>query len=320
MERNCRAIAVLSIFSASLLAQSPKLEFEVASVRAAATDQAWGDEAPKGGPGTSDPTRVRFSRVPLIDILMTAFDVDRERIVAPEWTANFREPDGHGGVTTHDTAARYDIVATMPPGTTKAQSNEMLKNLLIDRFKLTYHVQKKEFDVHKATIAASGSKLKPAAAAGTDAPVGPEAPVTWGLTVVEIPKSPDGFPDLPAGRPAMVGIFAEGGQKIRVTARMQPVASLLRVLNGVYVVDDTGLTGTYDFKLEYQLAGLALVAAKDFAGSGITGNFVTHTTRTEMFPGLIAAVEKQLGLKLEKAKTPLDVVVIDHIEKVPTDN
>ncbi len=106
-----------------------------------------------------------------------------------------------------------------------------------------------------------------------------------------------------------------------MAARMQPVASLLRMLNGAYIVDETGLIGTYDFELEYQVAGLSLAFAQDFAGSGITlANFVTHTTRTEMFPGLLPAVEKQLGLKLQKGKAPLDVVVIDHIEKVPAEN
>ncbi len=252
---------------------------------------------------------------------MTAFEVDRERIVAPEWTANFREPDGRGGATTHDTAARFDIIATMPPGTTKAQSNEMLRSLLVERFKMTYHVQKKEFDVYKATIAAGGSKLRPAEASPANAPAGAGAPVTFGLTAVDIPKTPDGFPDLPAGQPAMVGVFADGGQRVRMAARMEPVASLFRTLNGVYLVDETGLTGTYDFNLEYPLDGRSLAFAKDFAGSGITlPDFVTHATRTEMFPGMIGAVEKQLGLKLEKAKAPLDVVVIDHIEKVPTAN
>jgi uncharacterized protein (TIGR03435 family) len=254
----------------------------------------------------------------LINILMIAFDLERDqdRIVAPEWTANFTEVNGRGGRTTKDTAARYDIAATMPPGTTKEQSNGMLKNLLIDRFKLTYHMEKKQFDVLKATVAASGSRLKPAEAASA----GSAAPVTLGLTTMEIPEGSDGFPELPAGQPGMVGIFAGGGQKVRMTARAQPVASLLKMLNGAYVVDQTGLTGTYDFKLEYQLAGLALAFAHDFAGSGVTTDFVTHMTRSEMLPGLLAAVEKQLGLKLEKAKAPLDVVVVDHIERIPEEN
>ncbi len=186
MGRSCRAICIALVCCAPSWAQAPKLEFEVASVRASGPrpERTSYDGETSGGPGTSDPTRIRFAGVPLIEILMTAFDVDQERIVAPEWTANFRESDGRGGTKSHPTAARFDIVATMPPGTTKSQSNEMLKNLLMDRFKLTYHLQKKEFDVYKVTIAAGGSKLKPAEAATANS----AAPVTLGLTTVEIPK------------------------------------------------------------------------------------------------------------------------------------
>jgi uncharacterized protein (TIGR03435 family) len=63
------------------------------------------------------------------------------------------------------------------------------------------------------------------------------------------------------------------------------------------VIDKTGLTGRYDFTLEY--AGLN----DDSAG-----------------PGIFSAVEKQLGLKLDKSKAPLDIIVIDRINKVPTEN
>jgi uncharacterized protein (TIGR03435 family) len=63
------------------------------------------------------------------------------------------------------------------------------------------------------------------------------------------------------------------------------------------VIDKTGLTGRYDFTLEY--AGL---------GDDATG------------PNVFSAIEKQLGLKLDKSRAPLDVIVIDHIDKVPVEN
>jgi uncharacterized protein (TIGR03435 family) len=72
---------------------TPKLEFEVASVRASAPQSVGERVRPNGdtsgGPGTSDPTRMTFFRVPLSNILMTAFDVPANRLKAPEWTGTF---------------------------------------------------------------------------------------------------------------------------------------------------------------------------------------------------------------------------------------
>jgi uncharacterized protein (TIGR03435 family) len=78
------------------------------------------------------------------------------------------------------------------------------------------------------------------------------------------------------------------------------------------IIDKTGLTGKYDFKLEYAGGGgiggaLSLPAAP--AGAEPTGGLT-----------LIDAMEKQLGLKFTKTTAPYDVLVIDHAEKVPTEN
>jgi uncharacterized protein (TIGR03435 family) len=94
-----------------------------------------------------------------------------------------------------------------------------------------------------------------------------------------------------------------------------------------HLVDKTGLTDKYDFKLEYSTAGLpgravpervtAARAAVD-AAAGVAPTPIDNAN--DPAPDLFAALEKQLGLKLEKSKAPLDVVVIDHIEKTPTEN
>jgi uncharacterized protein (TIGR03435 family) len=76
------------------------------------------------------------------------------------------------------------------------------------------------------------------------------------------------------------------------------------------VADKTGLTGKYDFTLEFQGSmgpGGALPAATADATDGVE-------------PSLFAAIETQLGLRLSEKKTLLDVLVIDHIEKVPAEN
>jgi uncharacterized protein (TIGR03435 family) len=89
---------------------------------------------------------------------------------------------------------------------------------------------------------------------------------------------------------------------------MTPLSTLLGLLQGrlkgSHLVDKTGLTGRYDFKLEFMDPG-AQPGATDIR---------------DPIPDVFTALEKQLGLRLEKAKVPVDVLVIDHIEKAPTAN
>jgi uncharacterized protein (TIGR03435 family) len=323
MRLSCRLVATIFLCCAGLSAQTPKLEFEAASVRMSdpldPNHPAQG--VMMGGPETSDPTRIIFSAVPLLKIVMAAFDVDQDRIRAEGLTLRVPTPI-RGTDRVSDLTPRYDLVATVAPGTTRDQANEMLRNLLLDRFKMTYHLEPKDFPIYEAVVATGpearrASKLKPAeAATETCAPAKAEPGAT------SFPMGPDGFPELPAGQPAMAANFGQKTGRVRLTARMMPVASLLNVLGGGYIVDRTGLTGTYDFKLEYPLSGDALIEVQDLKTDGATLSGVPARMRGNAKPshGLVVAVEEQLGLKLQKGRAPLDVVVIDHIETVPTDN
>lgn len=86
------------------------------------------------------------------------------------------------------------------------------------------------------------------------------------------------------------------------------VAQALQSAAGARVVDKTGLTGTYDFDLYFGV---------DHSGP----NSVMRCNDVPLdAPGVLEAVEKQLGLKLEKTSAMLDVIVIDHLDKAPTDN
>jgi uncharacterized protein (TIGR03435 family) len=76
------------------------------------------------------------------------------------------------------------------------------------------------------------------------------------------------------------------------------------------ITDKTGLTGKYDFTLEY--AG-AMIAAEALPPD-------LRDRLDENGPSIFTALEKQLGLKLEKFKTQLNVLVIDSIDKVPAEN
>jgi len=245
-----------------------------------------------GGPGTSDPERISYSRVKMGRIITTAFGLRPNEIIGPDWLFDPNDM----------TAPAYDIEAKVPAGATKEQASQMMQNLLKARFHLAYHFEKRNFDAYNLVVAKGGAKLKPAAAPQGPAPsdadtAGPRAPAA---------KDQDGFPILPPGRPNSQGQGGPDGH-LRTTVRAFPMSRIVELFQVQlrrwyqvnYLIDKTGLTGTYDFKLDY---------SNRAPGADSTA------------PDFLVAIEQQLGLKFEKTKLPVDVLVIDHIDKTPTDN
>ena len=294
MQRASALVSFLFIFARGVtLGQAPaKLEFEVASVRGGRA--LYGKDTPTrlplagtitGGPGTSDPERITYTRVVMMTILRNAFELNMDQFSGPSW---FSDNDPYS-------ESRYDIAAKLPPGTTKEQLQIMLQNLLKERLGLKFHYEKKDFDVYALVVAKNGPKLKPAQEAGAR----PTEVEPGGIKTFETPSAQDydGFPQLPAGVPAIKGVGKD--ESMKMTARMQTMESLAKHVGVLFqnprIVDKTGLTGKYDFRLEFS---------------------------NQMAPqaALPIALEQQLGLRLEKSKAALDVLVIDHIDKLPTEN
>jgi uncharacterized protein (TIGR03435 family) len=271
-----------------------KLEFDVASVKpveprgGGISDAGGGGRGFLGGPGTADPTRIFYLDMPLKRLLMQAYGVAADQISGPESMSS----------------AAFDIMATVPPGSTPEQVNIMLQNLLAQRFEATLHHEKRELTMYELTVAKSGSKLKESAYPdATPGKIDPKA--------IALDKT--GFPILPPGVALQTKGSSEQDGTVRAVYRSYPIALLMQEVAGILgifvssepgsgliparIVDKTGLTGKYDFTLKY-------------AGRGISGNG----------PGISDALEKQLGLKLMKLKAPQDVIVVDHIDKVPTEN
>jgi uncharacterized protein (TIGR03435 family) len=137
----------------------------------------------------------------------------------------------------------------------------------------------------------------------------------------------DGFPVLP-GRGATAMMLTSGGA--RMNANRQTMAGLAEMLSGqldLPVVDMTGLTGKYDYTLSFSregLGGMRLGAPPPLAapppGEGGGGMPTASTPDGESSPSLFTALQEQLGLKLEQRKGPVDLLVIDHLEKAPIEN
>jgi uncharacterized protein (TIGR03435 family) len=214
-------------------AQPGKLEFEVASVKPAALQEGGrGFVGRQGGPGTADPSRVTYTNYPLKGLITTAFDLKTYQVTGAGWL---------------DTE-RFDIVAKIPEGATKEQVNVMLQNLLVDRFKLTLHHVTKEFPLYELVVGKNGPKLK----ASAEDPSGADGPGTGPGRGGPPPMGKDGFPVLPPGRRGMI-MMSTGGP-LRIAANVQSMNDLSNMLGnqiGSPVIDKTGLTGTYDFTLEF---------------------------------------------------------------------
>jgi uncharacterized protein (TIGR03435 family) len=238
----------------------------------------------RGGPGTDDPERLTYEWCFLSTILQDVFGVNFDRILnRPDWLGT----------------DRFDIVAKIPPGATKEQVKGMVVNLLKERFHFEYHLEKKDFDAYDLVVAKGGPKLKEAAPADGTLPPAPVPGAPAPTPVLD----QDGFPQLPAGRTAAQGVSRDGvtRQTFRMASPKQLVGMLgLRVGR---ISDKTGLTGPYDFKLEFS-----------------TGRLSTNGDAPDPAPDVFTAVEKQLGLRLEKTTVPLDVLTIDHLDRHPAEN
>jgi len=203
------AVIFLSVGGGFAQDTGKRLEYEAATIRPAAPDHPRG-VGQRGGPGTRDPTRVTYGFFPLRLLLMEAYDLTNYQIDAQA------RIDGD----------RFDIIATVPPGTTIAEGRVMLQNFLIDRFHLKLHRETRNIPRYELSIAKNGPKLTPHA----------------------------GPPPIPGN--INVAVSKDHNQMM---ARGAPIKDLARVISddsATPVVDKTGLTGSYDFSFFYSREGL----------------------------------------------------------------
>jgi uncharacterized protein (TIGR03435 family) len=217
----------------------------------------------------------------------------------------------------------FDITVKVPAGADKAQFDTMMQNLLKDRFKMTIHREKKELPAYSMVIAKSGLKMK------VSAPVDPatvtDKPLALPLGAPKIGK--DGFPELPSGMPAgrLMMMMMPGRAMMKGTGiSIGDLAQRLEQQLDKAVVDSTGLTDKYDVAITFEpdmnrmMAGMPMGMGRGPGGPGDGGP--APPPDGEAAPNIFTAVQEQLGLKLEPKKISADLVVIDRLDKTPTEN
>ena len=276
--------AVLLLLLPALAAQT----FEAASVKPVSPDRGGGRivvgmTGREGGPGAGDPTRVRYAVIDMRFLISESYGERGLRIVGPDWVDH----------------EFYQVDATLPPGTTLEQFRAMLQHLLADRFKLVCRRENKEVRGYSLVVAKNGPKVK-------ESDLEPPPPgATPAPRPRNLPVGPDGY-KVP---PRRAGSFVEDrGDRERITFQgvaMDSFAYSLSGLAGGPVSDATGLKGRYDFTLTVSKPGPPSAPGTDAA---------------DVPPDVFGAIQEQLGLKLEAKSAAEPRLVIDHVEKVPTEN
>jgi uncharacterized protein (TIGR03435 family) len=208
---------------------------------------------------------------------------------------------------------RYDIEAK-PDSTTAAALDKlpredrndeirwMLQSLLTDRFQLSLHRESKDLPIYALIVAKGGPKLQKS-------------------TFVP-PDKPDALPPpKPGGPPPKGGLFMHGpGQLTSTGSDLSMLVNVLsRAVNRI-VIDKTGLTGRYDYTLKWtpdQPAPQAFGAGQGPGREPMGANAPPPPDPNG--PSLFTALQEQLGLKLESQKGPVEILIIDHVEK-PSEN
>jgi uncharacterized protein (TIGR03435 family) len=289
-----KTVLYLSMATAFTVAQ-PQPKFDAASVKPFSGGLgAWPIGGPGGLGGRSDPALVRYAGFTLKYMVTLAYAVQPYQVSCPAWMES----------------ERYDVTAKVPAGATKDQVRLMLRNLIAERFHLVVRHETKEMSIYVLTTGKNGSKLKESAEdPGTMNPTPTHSPPNYSL-------GKDGFPQLPRVRGMNLEVAGPG--RVRINAVFQPLSEFARFLGLQLcrpVADETGLHGYFDFHVDF-------TPAEDQVPKG-PGAKTCHCgarRRARKGPDLIAAIQQQLGLKLESRKGPVEILFLDHADKAPTEN
>ena len=287
--RALTAIAIAALLTATPAAQQP--EFEVASVKP--------NRSGSGIIGIRFPGVGQFNvtNMPLREMVRFAFQVQPQQIEGgPDWSIS----------------DRFDIIAKVEGKPTMSQLHAMMRTLLADRFALKIHRETRDMPIYELVLARTdrrlGERLQPATSECR--------PVSVPAGMPKPPPPPPGAGD---GRAALPEDDIDSGLRCGalfgpgfITLRQFTMARFAHDLTMIarrVVVDRTGLTGRYDIDVEFawEFRPAPPPGAPDLLPPANEG------------PSLFTAMQEQLGLKLESARGPVEMLVIDSAERPEPD-
>jgi uncharacterized protein (TIGR03435 family) len=211
---------------------------------------------------------------------------------------------------------RFAIRAKAPEGTPASAITTLLLNLLKDRFQLATHVETRELAAFDLVAARSDGRWRPGLG---ETPAECRATIAARLAQAQAGGGRGGPPPLPSfpgpNDPLPCGFTSVGAGAVSASGRtMTELAMMLADLVGRPVHDRSGLTSLYDITLKFTPEGrtvgpFALLLPPPPPAAPIDPDV----------PSLSVALQEQLGLRLESARAPVEVVVIDRIEKPTID-
>jgi uncharacterized protein (TIGR03435 family) len=301
MKLVCTTAALALSLTLALVAQTAQQksgpEFEVASIR----------PTPPDAPNQVtigihiDGSQVRINYQTVQELMRLAWRVKPYQIAGPDYTND----------------QRFDVSAKLPDGSKADQVPDMLKNLLIDRFKIAVHTESRDLPVYALTLGKGGMKMKEyAPGPGDAAPDAPADAAPKAALNVNAQGSEKGV-YIDYGGGSSLSFVPEKFEGHKVS--FDRVADALSRFMDRPVVNMTGLTGLYDFSLAFSREDYQLMLIRSAIAAGVKlppqALSLAQGQPDSFYEGLAS-----LGLKLESKKAPQEMLIVDHAEKMPAEN
>jgi uncharacterized protein (TIGR03435 family) len=233
------------------------------------------------------------SNTSLLELIRDAYRMQAFQVIGgPEWLRTAPGPNRAAPASQRPGEVTFDVIANIPQNMPPAQVPLMMRTILADRFNLVVHTEMRDMPVYLLAYARDDKRLGPQL---TPSAQQCQAEVDGGPLRAPVARvSEDGKP--------VCGMMM-GPARIRGGGlTMTFLANALTGFAQRVVVNRTGLEGPFDFDLTYAPAARG-------AGPGPSDDR----------PSIFTAVQEQLGLKLESATAPVEVLVIDSVS-MPTEN
>ena len=264
-----------------------------------------------------DNQSVDFGYYTLAGLITYAYKVKAYQVTGPDWMKS----------------AHWDVAATLPEGANKDQIPEMMQALLADRFKLEIHHDTKDMPVLALEVGKNGVKM----AVSPPDPPPANKPDDKDSTVVDTGNGQvrvkttgtmgsGGSAQISGGPAGNVKMSVDNGMMHMESSKMtmEILSQQLSQFLQQPVIDKTDLKGSYVAAVDISIEDLQAVArAAGFAvgaGPGASANSTGVPSAGDPSGGSVYASIEKLGLKLNKEKLPVEVIVVDHLEKAPTAN